>query len=68
MCTIEKVNALINSMLSSPISKKNQGFGIMQLGCVVVDELHMMGDCSRGYLLEILIRYYYCLHLFVLHV
>ena len=42
-------------MLASSVRKNQNAGGIMQLGCIAVDELHMMGDASRGYLLEILI-------------
>ena len=47
ICTIEKANAVINTLISSG--------QIFQLGCVVVDEMHVIGDASRGYNLEILI-------------
>ena len=48
VCTIEKANALVNKMI--------QEGTIGQLSCLVVDELHMMADQQRGYLLELLLR------------
>ena len=72
VCTIEKANGLFNTFLSgkedsmynsnsnnsnsSNSSNSSNNTSILSLGCVVIDEMHMMGDASRGYLLEILVR------------
>ena len=47
ICTIEKANSLVNHLLEEG--------SVGQLGMMVVDELHMVGDHHRGYLLELLL-------------
>ncbi|XP_071543746.1 DNA polymerase theta-like [Panulirus ornatus] len=47
VCTIEKANNIVNRLL--------EGKNMNELGIIVVDELHMVGDPHRGYLLELLL-------------
>ncbi|GAB1609930.1 hypothetical protein Ahia01_001278900, partial [Argonauta hians] len=47
VCTIEKGNSLVNRLLEAR--------QLHQLGILVVDELHMLGDSNRGYLLELML-------------
>ena len=47
LCTIEKSNGIINRLLEQR--------EINLLRCLVIDELHLIGDETRGFLLEILL-------------
>ncbi|XP_078428981.1 MUS308 and mammalian DNA polymerase-like protein isoform X2 [Wolffia australiana] len=47
VCTIEKANSLINRMVEEG--------RLSEVGIIVIDELHMVGDQHRGYLLELLL-------------
>ncbi|CAZ81986.1 unnamed protein product [Tuber melanosporum] len=53
VCTIEKANALVNAAIEDRT--------VNQLGIVVFDELHMLGDDHRGYILELLATKLLCL-------
>ena len=47
VCTIEKANSIINYLLEA---------GAMQsLVCTVLDEVHLLGDGHRGFLLELIV-------------
>ncbi|GFR73382.1 DNA polymerase theta-like, partial [Elysia marginata] len=47
VCTIEKGNGIINRLMEDD--------KLCDLGVMVVDELHMVGDSHRGYLLELML-------------
>lgn len=46
VCTIEKANSLLNTAIEE--------HNVSQVGIVVLDELHMVQDDHRGYLLELM--------------
>ena len=54
LCTIEKANSIVNHLLEEG--------KLDTVGAIVVDELHMIGDTNRGYLLELLLTkvLYWC--------
>lgn len=47
IATIEKANSLINHLLEED--------ELSSVGAVVIDELHLLGDPNRGYILELLL-------------
>lgn len=47
ICTIEKANNLINRLLEEDT--------LSDIGAILVDEIHLLGDPHRGYLLELLL-------------
>ncbi|CAM9639979.1 unnamed protein product [Hapterophycus canaliculatus] len=47
VCTIEKANSLVNRMAAAD--------ELHELSCIVVDELHMIGESGRGQILELLL-------------
>ncbi|XP_076922423.1 helicase and polymerase-containing protein TEBICHI-like [Bidens hawaiensis] len=47
VCTIEKANSLLNRLLEEG--------RLSEVGIIVIDELHMVGDQHRGYLLELML-------------
>lgn len=53
ICTIEKANAIVNRLLEQQ--------NIDSVGMVVVDEVHLISDSNRGYILELLLaKILYC--------
>ena len=50
ICTIEKANSLINRLIDDE--------SIFDLGIIVIDELHMVNDEYRGYIIELILSSY----------
>ena len=60
ICTIEKTNQLINKLIEfhqktdeSQLPSSDEVSSIADIGTIIVDELHMIGEENRGYLLEV---------------
>ena len=49
VCTIEKANGLMNHLI------ENEHEVLQNIGVVVIDEVHMISDEKRGYLIEMLL-------------
>lgn len=47
ICTIEKANSIINRLLETS--------ALAEIGVIVVDEVHLIADSGRGYILELLL-------------
>lgn len=47
VCTIEKANSIVNRLLEQR--------ELVDIGLIVVDEIHLISDQSRGYILELLL-------------
>lgn len=47
VCTIEKANSIVNRLL-----EQNK---LSDIGMIVIDEIHLISDSSRGYILELLL-------------
>lgn len=47
ICTIEKANAIVNKLLEQE--------KLSDVGVIVIDEIHMISDPQRGYILELLL-------------
>lgn len=47
VCTIEKANSIINRLLEQD--------KLSDVGTIVIDEIHLISDSSRGYILELLL-------------
>ena len=47
ICTIEKANAIVNKLLEQE--------KLSDVGVIVIDEIHMISDPHRGYILELLL-------------
>jgi DNA polymerase theta len=47
ICTIEKANSIVNRLLEQN--------NLNELGMIVTDEIHLISDASRGYILELLL-------------
>ena len=60
ICTVERANLIFNSILLDRNNRKRSNKPSykdeLQIGCVILDELHVLGNNFNGYLLEIFIR------------